>query len=86
MLIAKGGRGKKGGANDMANPESMQELADRFMNDSNFREEMRRDPEGAAERSGLQLDDEDREALRSIDWSGTDEQLNERVSKLVRWC
>jgi hypothetical protein len=47
---------------------------------------MRRDPEGAAERSGLQLDDEDREALRSIDWSGTDEQLNERVSKLVRWC
>jgi hypothetical protein len=44
---------------------------------------MRKDPEGAAERSGLQLDDEDRQALRSIDWSGSDEELKERVSKRV---
>ena len=65
----------------MANPESMQQLADRFMNDAEFREQMKQDPEGAAERSGLQLDDEDKQALRSIDWSGTDEELKERVSK-----
>ena len=58
----------------------MQQLTDRFINDAQFREEMRRDPEGAAERSGLQLDDEDKQALRSMDWSGTDE---ERVSKRV---
>ncbi len=64
----------------------MQQLADRFMNDESFREEMRQDPEGAAERSGLQLDEEDKQALRSIDWSGSDEQLKERVSKLMRWC
>ena len=71
----------------MANPESMQQLADRFMNDEQFREEMRRDPEGAAEGSGLPLDDEDKQALRSIDWSGSDEALNQRVSKLIRtWC
>jgi hypothetical protein len=71
----------------MSNPESMQQVADKFMNDTQFREEMRQDPEGAAERSGLPLDEEDRQALRSMDWSGSDEALNDRVSKLYRaWC
>ena len=67
----------------MSNPESMQQLADRFMNDAQFREEMKQDPEGAAERSGLQLDEEDKQALRSLDWSVSDEELKERVSKRV---
>jgi hypothetical protein len=73
---------------EMSNPESMQQLADRFMNDADFREQMQQDPEGAAERSGFALDDEDRQALRSMDWSGTDQELKERVSKRVtaRWC
>ena len=70
----------------MSNPESMQQLADRFMNDEQFREQMRQDPEGAAERSGYQLDDEDKQALKSVDWSSSDEELNQRVSKLARWC
>ncbi len=71
----------------MSNPESMQQLADRFINDAQFREEMKQDPEGAAERSGLALDEEDKQALRSVDWSGSDEELNERVSKAYRtWC
>ena len=71
----------------MSNPESMQQLADRFMNDADFREEMKRDPEGAAQRSGLPLDEDDRQTLKGIDWSSSDERLNERVSKLVRtWC
>jgi hypothetical protein len=65
----------------------MQQLADRFMNDADFREQMQQDPQGAAERSGLPLDEEDKQALRSIDWSASDEQLNARVSKLgTRWC
>ena len=68
----------------MSNPDSMQQLADRFINDASFREEMRQDPEGAAERSGLPLDEEDRQALRSMDWSGSDEELRERVSKAYR--
>jgi hypothetical protein len=72
----------------MSNPESMQRLAERFVNDAEFREEMHQDPEGAAGRSGLPLDDEGRQALRSVDWSGSDEELKERVSKAysVRWC
>ncbi len=70
----------------MSNPESMQQLADRFINDAEFREQMKRDPEGAAERSGLPLDDEDKQALRSVDWSGSDEELKECVSKAYSWC
>ena len=71
----------------MSNPESMQQIADRFMNDAQFRERMKQDPEGTAESEGFQLDDEDRQALRSTDWSGSDEELKERVSKFkVRWC
>ena len=70
----------------MSNPASMQQLADRFMNDADFREQMKSDPEGAAERSGLQLDEEDKQALRSMDWSGSDEALNERLSKARSWC
>ncbi len=71
----------------MSNPETMQQLAERFMNDEQFREQMQQDPESAAERSGYQLDEEDKQALKSVDWSGSDEQLNDRVSKLYRgWC
>jgi hypothetical protein len=65
------------------NRRLMEELTDRFMNDPEFREQMRRDPEGTAERFGIPLDDEDRQALRSIDWSLPDERLTERVSKAV---
>ena len=68
----------------MSNQEAMRQLTDRFMNDADFREEMRQGPEGAAERAGYRLDEEDRQALKSIDWSGSDEQLQERVSKARR--
>jgi hypothetical protein len=71
----------------MSNQEAMQQLADRFMNDADFREQMRQDPEGTAERSGLQLDEEDKQALKSVDWDASDEALNARVSKISsRWC
>ena len=70
----------------MSNQEAMQQLTDRFMNDADFREEMRKDPEGAAERSGFALDNEDRQALKSIDWGSSDEELKERMSKVWRAC
>ncbi len=72
----------------MSNQEAMQQLADRFMNDEGFRVEMKQDPEGAAQREGFALDEEDRQALKSMDWSGSDEALNNRVSKrfAARWC
>ena len=88
MLLAKEGEERTEVNLNMSNPESMQQLADRFMNDAEFREQMRQDPEGAAERSGLPLDDEDKQALKGMDWSGSDEELKERVSKgmMMCWC
>jgi len=71
----------------MSNQEAMQLLTDRFMNDADFREQMKQDPELAAEREGFALDAEDKQALKSVDWSGSDEELKERVSKsYIRWC
>ena len=69
----------------MSNHEAMQQLTDRFMNDPEFRERMRQDPEGTVEAQGFQLDEEDRQTLQSIEWSLPDEQLKERVSKGSRW-
>ena len=66
----------------MSNQEAMQQLADRFMNDADFREEMQ-DPEGAAQAEGFRLDEEDKQALRGVDWSASDEELQERVSKKI---
>ena len=71
----------------MSNQQAMQQLADKILNDVGFREQMKQDPEGAAQRSGFALDEEDRQALKSVDWSGSDEELNDRVSKAYyRWC
>ena len=63
----------------------MEELTDRFMNDPEFRERMRQDPEGTAEvfaqSHDVQLTEEHRQGVRMIDWNLPDEQLTERVSK-----
>lgn len=73
----------------MVDPEAqrrfMERLTDRVINDPEFREQMRLDPEGTAESLGAPLTEEDRQALRSVDWSNLpDEQLTERVSKVFR--
>lgn len=70
----------------MSNQEAMQKLTDRFMEDADFRERMKQDPEGTAKSEGLQLDEEDKQALQSVDWSLSDEQLKERVSQRRLFC
>ena len=61
--------------------DAVQQLFDRWMNDATFREEVRRDPAGAARRAGLDLDPSELAALQSSDWSLSDEELTARVSK-----
>ena len=64
------------------NPTSMLEIADRYLNDPQFKEQMRKDPERTAESTGLKLDDEDRQSIREWDMSSSgDEELRERISK-----
>ena len=64
------------------NPTSMLKLADRYLNDPKFKEQMRQDPQGTAERTGLKFDDEDRQSIKNWDMSSSgDKQLKERISK-----
>jgi hypothetical protein len=64
------------------NPTSMLEQANRYLNDPQFEERMRQDPEGTAESTGLELDEEDLQSIRDWDMSSSgDEQLKERTSK-----
>jgi len=53
------------------------------MNDPGFRQELRADPEAAVRRTGAELDAEEWAALRSIDWSTSDEELTARANKLA---
>ena len=62
--------------------EGVGELMDRWINEPGFRDEVRRDPEGAVRRSGIQLSDDEQAALRSIDWNLPDEELRARLSKV----
>ncbi len=56
-------------------------LLDRWESDREFRAALRRDPEEAVKASGVSLSDDERAALKAIDWSQTDEQLSARASK-----
>lgn len=60
--------------------ESIERLIDRWMNDMDFRAELRRDPEAAVRASGEELSADEWEALRNVDWSLSDEELLARAS------
>ncbi len=61
--------------------EAVEELLDRYMNDTWFRAKMKADPRRALAESGLELTDEEQESLHGMDWSLPDAQLQERISK-----
>ena len=42
---------------------------------------MRQDPEGTVKRSGAELDVDEWEALRTVDWNLSDEELRTRANK-----
>ncbi len=62
--------------------EQVGKLIDRWVNDSNFRNELRNDPEAAVKKAGAQLSSEELAALKKINWSQSDEQLKSIASKL----
>lgn len=57
-------------------------VMDRFTNDEAFRDEMKKDPEGAIQRGGFQLEASEWETVRNIDWSLPGEGLDDRISKI----
>lgn len=63
--------------------ENIEKLMDRWINEPAFREELRGDPEGVVRKSGMELDDDELAALKSIDWNLPDEELKLRANKAV---
>lgn len=55
--------------------QAVETLIDRWINEPLFRAALRRDPEGTVRASGVQLDEDEWAALRSIDWNLSDEQF-----------
>lgn len=63
--------------------ETLATLMDRWTNDTRFRAQMRDDPEGTIRKYGFDLDENELEAVKHMDWSESDQHLKERVSKLI---
>ena len=58
------------------------QLVDRWLNDPEFRKQVRQDPEGAIQASGLVLSPEEWTAVRSLDWKLSDEELKTRANNV----
>ncbi len=61
--------------------QAVEQLMDRWMNEPIFRDEIRRDPEGTVRRMNLELDEDEWAALRNMDWTLPDEELQARANK-----
>jgi len=71
---------RHGGVIEMRN-DVVQTLVDRWENDMDFRELMRKDPNRAVQTTGMELTEDEWAAIRKIDWKQTDAELQERISK-----
>lgn len=61
--------------------ETVEKLMDRWINEPAFRTAMRKNPEAAVQSSGMQLDQDEWAALRSVDWNLPDAELQSRISR-----
>jgi hypothetical protein len=66
--------------------ESVSTLIDRWVEDAEFRAALRSDPDGTIAATGLELDAEERAAIAEMDWSSTDAELADRISKSKGGC
>ena len=66
--------------------QGAQMIADRWVEDESFRQQLRQDPQAAATSIGADLDAEQVEFLRSMDWSQSDDQLEQLLNKPMHWC
>lgn len=57
------------------------DVIEQWINDPQFRAELRKDPEGTIRKSGCTLSEEEWKIFRMIDWKQSDEALKARISK-----
>ena len=63
--------------------ENIGKLMDRWINEPAFRDELRGNPEATVKKTGMELTGEEWAALKSIDWSLSDEELKLRANKAM---
>ena len=63
--------------------DAISAIMDRFVNDPQFQQDFRADPKATAAKHGYDLSEEELGAFESMDWSGSNEELMERVSKSI---
>jgi hypothetical protein len=63
---------------------NIEQLIDHWISDPSFRANMRTNPEVALRANGIALTADEQAALQSIDWSLSDDQLMERISKQTK--
>jgi hypothetical protein len=63
--------------------QALEHIMERYTTDPAFKAQLQADPEAATKAAGIALDDEDRAALRGLDFSLSDQELQQRVSKGV---
>ena len=49
--------------------QGLAQVMDRYSNDATFRDKIRADPQGAIRSSGIQLNEQEMEAIQSMDWA-----------------
>jgi hypothetical protein len=64
--------------------QGVEYLVDRWINDPAFREKFRQDPGEVVRHCPFALNAEEWAALRSIDWTLPDEELQARASKMIQ--
>ncbi|MGO9059536.1 MAG: Os1348 family NHLP clan protein [Candidatus Binataceae bacterium] len=62
---------------------AVETLIDRWMNEPDFRAALRKDADAAVRASGVELTSEEWDALRRIDWTLSDEELQTRVNAMA---
>ena len=62
--------------------QSMGQLIDKWMTDTEFRKNLRQDPAGTIKKSGVTLSPEEWVILKQIDWNQPDESLKARLNKM----
>lgn len=62
--------------------ESIGKLVDRWLEDKEFRKQVRLDAERAMRDSGIPLTPEEWNVLHKIDWKVSDDELQGRISKM----